>query len=128
MLTFEHAGLEIDSCPECFGLWLDREELKELLQRPELTQRLAEDNSPQPSPAARSSSRLCPRCHQELSESTLGEIFVDVCMRCRGIWLDQGELTRAVEQYRQGRRGNLVVINQIAEGLRAQQQGERRDG
>lgn len=126
MLTYEHAGLEIDSCPECFGLWLDREELKGLLQRPELSERLAEDGAQPPAPAPRAASRLCPSCHVELAESTLGEIFVDVCMRCRGIWLDRGELTRAVEQYREGRRGNLVVINQIAEGLRAQQQGEQR--
>jgi Zn-finger nucleic acid-binding protein len=126
MLTYEHAGLEVDSCPECFGLWLDREELKALLQRPELSERLAEPAGETAPVAARAGSRLCPSCHQELSESTLGEIYIDVCLRCRGIWLDQGELTRAVEQYRQGRRGNLVVINQIAEGLRAQQQGEQR--
>lgn len=116
MLSYQHQGLEVDSCPECFGIWFDREELKEFLQRPQLAQRLAEAplNPTIPSGGA----RLCPSCRTTLSESSLGEVTVDLCFRCRGIWLDQGELDRAVEQYRQGQRGNLVVLNQIAEGLR----------
>lgn len=119
MLTFQHEGLEIDSCPECFGLWFDREELKEFLQRPEMQQRL---DSPEIDPGhvfPRHAERLCPTCQTTLVETSLGSVLVDTCGRCRGIWLDQGELHRAVEQYRQGQRGNLVVLNQIAEGLRA---------
>lgn len=123
MLTFRHDGLEVDSCPECFGLWFDREELKEFLQRPQLAQRLSEAEMPAASPATapRHAPRLCPGCQSALTETALGEVLVDFCLRCRGIWLDQGELDRAVEQYRQGQRGNLVVLNQIAEGLRAAQ-------
>ncbi|MBS2034165.1 zf-TFIIB domain-containing protein [bacterium] len=117
MLTYQHDGLEVDSCPECFGIWFDREELKEFIQKPELIQRLSEGTS---SPAPTSTGeRTCPSCRIPLSETSLGEVSVDVCFRCRGIWLDQGELDHAVEQYRQGQRGNLVVLNQIAEGLRA---------
>lgn len=121
MLSFQHQGLEVDSCPECFGIWFDREELKEFLQRPELAQRLSEGVSESPSVSA--SERLCPSCRIPLSETNLGEVSVDLCFRCRGIWLDQGELDRAVEQYRQGQRGNLVVLNQIAEGLRSARGG-----
>lgn len=119
MLTFQHDNLEIDSCPECFGLWFDREELKEFLQRPEMQERL---DSPELDPSRmvpRHAPRQCPNCQLPLVETSLGSVLVDTCARCRGIWLDQGELHRAVEQYRQGQRGNLVVLNQIAEGLRA---------
>ena len=121
MLSYQHQGLEVDSCPECFGIWFDREELKEFIQRPELAQRLSEgvSQSTPPEPGQ----RLCPSCRIQLSETSLGEVSVDLCFRCRGIWLDQGELDRAVEQYRQGQRGNLVVLNQIAEGLRAARGG-----
>ena len=114
MLAYHHDGLEVDSCPECFGLWFDREELKEL------SQRLEENGSSRTEMAhPRQSDRLCPACRKALVESSLGEVLVDFCPHCRGIWLDQGELNRAVEQYRKGQRGNLVVLNQIAEGLRA---------
>jgi Zn-finger nucleic acid-binding protein len=117
MLSYQHEGLEVDSCPECFGIWFDREELKEFIQKPELAQRLSEGVS---NPVvSHTGQRLCPSCRIPLSETSLGQVEVDVCFRCRGIWLDQGELDHAVEQYRQGQRGNLVVLNQIAEGLRA---------
>lgn len=121
MLSYQHQGLEVDSCPECFGIWFDREELKEFIQRPELAQRLAE-GAANATPNG-GGERLCPSCKIALTESSLGEVSVDLCFRCRGIWLDQGELDRAVEQYRQGQRGNLVVLNQIAEGLRAARGG-----
>ena len=117
MLAYQHQGLEVDSCPECFGIWFDREELKEFLQRPQLAQRLAE--APLAPTITSGGERLCPICRTSLSQTSLGDVTVDLCFRCRGIWLDQGELDRAVEQYRQGQRGNLVVLNQIAEGLRA---------
>lgn len=123
MLAYQHQGLEVDSCPECFGIWFDREELRQFLSHPDWVEKVLPD-LPTPDRFLRpaSQARLCPGCRQEMKESQLGEILVDVCPRCQGIWLDQGELRQAVEQYRQGKRGNLVVINQIAEGLRAQRQ------
>lgn len=119
MLTFQHDGLEVDSCPECFGLWFDREELKEFLKRPALAQRLGSFDEGVPLTTPRHEVRLCPTCRSPLTETALGEVLLDLCARCRGIWLDQGELDRAVEQYRLGQRGNLVILNQIAEGLRS---------
>ncbi len=119
MLSYRNQGLEVDSCPECFGIWFDREELKEFLKHPDWVRRLASDDHQGRDGSIVRKSRECPQCQSALMESTLGEVLVDVCTRCRGIWLDQGELERAVEQYRQGKRGNLVVLNQIAEGLRA---------
>lgn len=119
MLTYHHDGLEVDSCPECFGLWFDREELKEFLQKPALAERLTPLEQGVPLTTARHQTRLCPGCRLALTETALGEVLLDLCTRCRGIWLDQGELDRAVEQYRQGHRGNLVILNQIAEGLRS---------
>lgn len=123
MLGFHHDGLEIDSCPECFGLWFDREELRQFLQMPGFIERVASmESQVSVNSQPRHQVRHCPQCRQDLIESTLGEIFVDVCARCRGIWLDQGELSRAVTQYESGQRGNLLVLNQIAEGLRARKE------
>lgn len=40
----ERAGVEIDYCPQCRGVWLDRGELDKILERAEA--------APQPRPAA----------------------------------------------------------------------------
>ena len=124
MLSYSQDGLEVDSCPECFGLWFDREELKLFVQTPTLARRL-QDGHAAPTRVPRVGQRRCPNCSEAvLAESTLGEIFVDVCPRCRGIWLDAGEFEQAIAQYRAGERGNLVVLNQIAEGIQAQRRHE----
>lgn len=34
----------------------------------------------------------CPRCHAALAPEGLGQVVVDVCRRCGGVWLDKGEL------------------------------------
>ena len=43
----ERQGIEIDYCPQCRGVWLDRGELDKILERAEAVQ-----SSPPPQPAA----------------------------------------------------------------------------
>lgn len=127
MLVYSENSLEIDSCPECFGLWFDGEELKNFIP----TQSLADlfigesqgtDQVAQ-SPRDPSKKLHCPACQdRQLSESKVGETFVDICLRCRGIWLDRGELSRLVSGFQKGERGNLLVLNQLAEGFRTLRQ------
>ena len=39
----------------------------------------------------------CPRCQDsELDERTRDGVVVDACPRCRGIWLDRGELEKLI--------------------------------
>ncbi|HYO64101.1 MAG TPA: zf-TFIIB domain-containing protein [Pyrinomonadaceae bacterium] len=38
--------------------------------------------------------RLCPLGHGPLAEVAVGNVFVDRCEQCHGIWLDEGELER----------------------------------
>jgi len=47
----------------------------------------------------------------------LGKTQVDYCIGCQGIWLDRSELEELVDAYRKGERGNLLILNQLAEGL-----------
>ncbi len=123
MLTFQEGQLEIDSCPECYGLWFDGEELKNFIPSQSLANHiLGEDKlaeSVTSTPRAEGQKRLCPACKTAFSESKVGEVWVDVCFHCRGIWLDRGELSRIYQGFQQGERGNLVVLNQLAEGFRA---------
>lgn len=36
----------------------------------------------------------CPRCEVPLNEITKTGVLVDVCDKCRGMWLDRGELEK----------------------------------
>jgi hypothetical protein len=36
----------------------------------------------------------CPKCGMDLQEIAFGEVKVDKCFSCEGLWLDHGELER----------------------------------
>ncbi len=40
----------------------------------------------------------CPRCDAALSISDRQGIEIDFCPKCRGVWLDRGELDKIVER------------------------------
>lgn len=40
----------------------------------------------------------CPRCHLPMNTRQIGEIKIDECPQCKGMWFDQGELQAAKDQ------------------------------
>ena len=40
----------------------------------------------------------CPACHVPLSMSDRQGVEIDYCPRCRGVWLDRGEIDKIVER------------------------------
>ncbi|MEX2188926.1 MAG: zf-TFIIB domain-containing protein [Pirellulales bacterium] len=40
----------------------------------------------------------CPRCVVELRISNRQAIEIDICPKCRGVWLDRGELDKILER------------------------------
>lgn len=42
--------------------------------------------------SATSSGMTCPRCHGDLREDVHHNVRIDVCVNCRGVWLDRGEM------------------------------------
>lgn len=40
---------------------------------------------------------LCPHCQNELRMSDRQGVEIDYCPKCRGIWLDRGELDKLLE-------------------------------
>lgn len=40
----------------------------------------------------------CPLCSVELTMSERQGIEIDYCPRCRGVWLDRGELDKIIEK------------------------------
>ncbi|WP_336072279.1 zf-TFIIB domain-containing protein [Nitratireductor rhodophyticola] len=41
---------------------------------------------------------LCPACRVELVMSERQNIEIDYCPKCRGVWLDRGELDKIIER------------------------------
>jgi uncharacterized protein len=41
---------------------------------------------------------LCPHCHVDLVMSERQHVEIDYCPKCRGIWLDRGELDTIIER------------------------------
>jgi Zn-finger nucleic acid-binding protein len=41
---------------------------------------------------------LCPVCKVELQMSDRQGVEIDYCPKCRGVWLDRGELDKIIER------------------------------
>lgn len=41
---------------------------------------------------------LCPACMVELSISERQGVEIDYCPKCRGVWLDRGELDKIIDR------------------------------
>ena len=94
MVTLELAGVEIDHCLECGGIWLDAGELELLMDEPEKARRLLD--SFQEDRQATEQPRKCPICDKKMAKIVVGRaappLLIDKCRRGDGLWFDQGEL------------------------------------
>ncbi|WP_026176953.1 zf-TFIIB domain-containing protein [Desulfurispora thermophila] len=52
----------------------------------------------------------CPHCQVEMVPASKQGVLIDVCPRCRGIWLDRGELEKIMERVAQ----SVVDYDQLA--------------
>ena len=99
--TFQ--GLEVDLCPKCGGLWLDRGEITHAAQLPEKELSRLRDllrGASGPPPVPTENKAPCPACEGNLSEVLLGTVHVDYCATCHGIFLARGELQQAIDAVR----------------------------
>ena len=79
-----------DRCPTCRGLWFDRGELARVAATDEL-----EKAAQRIDPLAQLSSFGCIRCWGDCFQTRIGDVVVDTCRTCHGVWLDGGELEAA---------------------------------
>ncbi len=125
------ADVEVDLCPGCGGLWLDHQELQRLAELPNeslagLSQvlRKAEGEGNPYRQAAwaehSESERLdvpCPACAGgKLTRALVGQIAVEVCSGCAGVFLDSGELEQAIGEVRD-RKEKLATIAAMAKSV-----------
>jgi Zn-finger nucleic acid-binding protein len=94
----EIGGIEVDLCPACGGLWLDAGEIERLGQvpTPEVDQLRNELTGGQDHAGVSETQTACPACPGTLTEVTLGQIKIEYCKRCHGVFLDKGELDAAL--------------------------------
>lgn len=84
MKPMQAGAVELDRCGFCKGLWFDGGELEKVLGK-KLSGSLT---------SADVRSRKCPKCNVQLVAVVLGEVQVDACTTCRGVFLDDGELKK----------------------------------
>ncbi len=91
--------IEVDTCPQCHGIWFDDHELEHLLDlsykalKPLLRGK--------ESPEANARHGKCPRDGTRLLRVTSAHdatLILDTCVECKGVWLDGGELRRLVQR------------------------------
>ena len=94
LVEMVYAMERVDSCPSCQGTFFDKGELEEMnklvfdsmdvqLDEPEIADEpLTEKNF----------QATCPVCCETMEARRISETWINHCLNCQGIWLDQGEL------------------------------------
>jgi hypothetical protein len=44
---------------------------------------------------------MCPNCNEGMQDVRRNEVQIDVCPKCRGVWLDRGELEKLLHSARE---------------------------
>ncbi|MBK7585105.1 MAG: zf-TFIIB domain-containing protein [Myxococcales bacterium] len=105
--TYE-AKIEVDQCPACSGMWLDKGELEAIQESKEndyskVLENLPDSVSRSINKAAQIESGpiACPKCAAEMDVKEYAycsQVVIDACPEGCGIWLDGGEL-QALEKF-----------------------------
>ena len=112
VLDKSHVGdIEVDLCPACGGLWLDKGEIERLSKTPpdkveELRQALAGGDQA----GISETQSFCPACSGALTEVRLGRVMIDYCKACGGLFLDRGELDAAMAAVKGASVAQLLVL------------------
>ena len=84
-------NVHADHCPQCEGVYLDKDEIKRLTGHRNVNQLITEYLG-----VDVGSDLVCPSCgglmDDEHFEGVAEKVTIDVCTTCHGVWLDAGEL------------------------------------
>lgn len=91
--------VEVDYCPKCGGLWLDKDEIRQLASKTdealvELRELVQQDAPKEAAPST--VEPPCPACSGKLTLAVFGPVYIEHCTSCDGIFLDRGELDKAM--------------------------------
>jgi Zn-finger nucleic acid-binding protein len=92
MTVKKYKGVEIDRCPKCLGIFLDKGELQKIedQQMGAIIDICAYSQKKEEMDAV---GATCHRCGQQMMAlKGAGDVTFDWCDKCEGIFLDKGEL------------------------------------
>jgi len=117
-------GVEVDYCPQCLGLWFEKDELRQAkdekdkdlnwldidLWKDETKFKISKEK------------KICPRCSVPLYSVNYGDsnIEVDICNLCQGIWIDRGEFKKIIDYLEKKGKKEILenyIKNLIKEGV-----------
>ena len=86
---------KVDECDECGGIYLDAGEMGDLNQLVDdfFDVKLNELEIANVPGHERDFTPACPSCSAEMKPHQIGQVWVDQCPKCEGLWLDQGEVS-----------------------------------
>ncbi len=104
MVEKDFGGVKVDICENgCHGIWFDNFEIEKLDEHSEgkgeeLKKILEQSTKPVP----RQRKLECPYCNIKMAEHRyrMGQIYIDECYGCGGIFLDAGELKEIRDQFK----------------------------
>ncbi|PKK89545.1 MAG: hypothetical protein CVV64_14150 [Candidatus Wallbacteria bacterium HGW-Wallbacteria-1] len=117
-------GVEIDLCSKCGGIWFDKGEISRISMRSgfensDILEQLKKrapahvtevDRTASCSWESGGSKPNCPACSGQLDIIVYEGVEIDICPKCRGVWLDNGEFADILNRFRTGvftGKGNL---------------------
>ncbi len=93
--------VEVDICPDCGGLWLDKDEIRDLSLKSERQladlRKIIQESDKKDFKPPTTVREPCPACAGKLSVAVLGPIHIEHCLSCEGIYLDKGEMDKAIK-------------------------------
>jgi Zn-finger nucleic acid-binding protein len=116
-LTIEKTkGIEINRCPSCSGMWLDKGELNKLTDKED---KMVEYNTVDHDSnlhGDKHPKRKCPKCGNTMKKVDLlsgTPIIYDYCQYCKGFWLDNKELEETKEYLKKQKNDETLVVDPI---------------
>jgi uncharacterized protein len=91
--------VEVDYCDACGGMWLDSGEIRQLAEKSESALEELRELVQKGAPTDAAPSTVdspCPACGGKLTVACLGIVNLERCSACHGIFLDRGELDKAL--------------------------------
>ncbi|MDD3296766.1 MAG: zf-TFIIB domain-containing protein [Candidatus Omnitrophica bacterium] len=111
MIVLELAGIEIDNCPACKGIWLDSGELELLLEETGWEDKVL--NSFFPDSGNREKKRRCPICSKKMDKvfyAGESRVLIDKCSNGCGLWFDENELHQVIEASSIDKNNKILVL------------------
>ena len=110
---------EVDYCPECFGIWFDKNELLYAKDKKDEQLNWVDVDLWRDKGRFKLSKtyRHCPNCRAGLVEVGYDEsnVKVDFCKHCQGIWLDRGEFKQIIVYLR--KKADYEILHHYTKNL-----------